>query len=126
MKILLLRITLFLSLFLSFGFNSGEDDEAASKILGSWEYVAINQGFNFKKGIVVFSFEDGKLKGNVAIGDQVIPMRKLIFEDNKIRAYIFVNGVQVDLYLKFHLDYSFEGTVSNPSGFFKVKGCKQD
>lgn len=126
MKILLLRITFFLGLFFSLGFIPGEGDEEPSEIIGSWEYVALNQGFNFQKGIVVFTFEGGQLKGNVKIGDQVIPMRKLIFEDDKVRAYIFVNGVQVDLYLKFLMDYSFEGVVSNPSGYLKVKGCKKD
>ena len=126
MKKFLLRITFFLYIFLSLGFIPGEGDDETAEILGSWEYIALNQGFNFQKGIVVFTYEGDELKGNVYIGDQMIPMRKLIFEDHKVRAYIFVNGVQVDLYLKFHLDYSFEGTVSNPSGYMKVKGYKKD
>lgn len=126
MKILLLRIIFFLYLFLSLSFKPIYGNEEPSEILGSWEYTALNQGFNFQKGIVVFTMEEGQLKGNVTIAGQVIPMRKLIFEDGRIRAYIFVNGVQVDLYLKFLMDYSFEGVVSNPSGYLKVSGCKKD
>ena len=126
MKILLLRITFFLYLFLSLAFKPIDGSEEPSEILGSWEYTALNQGFSFQKGVVVFTMEEGQLKGNVTIGDKVIPMRKLIFEDGRVRAYIFVNGIQVDLYLKFPMDYSFEGTVSNASGYFKVMGCKKD
>ena len=126
MKIFLLRITFFLCLFLSLGFRPDEGDKESSEILGSWEYSTVNQGFNIQKGIVVFTVEGGELKGKVTIGDQIIPMRKLIFEDTRVRAYIFINGVQVDLYLKFLMDYSFEGTVSNPSGYVRVVGCKKD
>lgn len=126
MKIFLLKITFILCLVISLGFKPTEVNDGHAVILGSWEYSTLDQGFNFQKGIVVFSIEDGQLQGNVTLGGKVIPMRKLIFEEDRVRAYIFVNGIQVDLYLKFHLDHSFEGTVSNPSGYIKVMGCKQD
>jgi hypothetical protein len=111
---------------MSLGFRPALVNDSHAVILGSWEYSTLNQGFNFQKGVVVFSIEEGQLKGNVTIGEEVIPMRNLIFEKDRVRAYIFVKGVQVDLYLKFDMDYSFEGTVSNPSGYIKVMGCKKD
>lgn len=126
MKIFLLKITLLLCLFSTLGFRPAVVNDNHAVILGSWEYSVLNQGFHFQEGVVVFSLEEGQLKGNVTIGEKVIPMRNLIFEKDRVRAYIFVKGVQVDLYLKFDQDYSFEGTVSNPSGYIKVMGCKKD
>ena len=106
-------------------FTKSETNDEPSKILGVWEYTAQNEGSYFQKGTLVFSAEGNHLKGLVSIGDEMIPMRKLIFKDDKVRAYIFVKGIQVDLYLKFLVDYSFDGTVSNPSGYIKVTGCKK-
>ena len=107
-------------------FTKSETNDEPSKILGVWEYSAQNEGAYLQKGTVVFSAEGNQLKGFVSIGDEMIPMRKLIFKDDKVRAYIFVKEIQVDLYLKFSIDYSFDGTVSNPSGYIKVKGCKKN
>jgi hypothetical protein len=126
MKILLLKITFFLSFFILISFTKSESNDEPSKILGVWEYTAQKKGSYFQKGTVVFSAEGDYLKGLVSIGDKMIPMRKLIFKDDKVRAYIFVNGIQVDLYLKFLIDYSFDGIVSNPSGYMKVTGCKKE
>ncbi len=126
MKILLLKITFFLSFFILMSFTKSETNDEPSKILGVWEYTAQKKGYYLQKGTVVFSAEGDYLKGHVSIGDEMIPMRKLIFKDDKVRAYIFVKGIQVDLYLKFLVDYSFDGTVSNPSGYMKVTGCKKE
>lgn len=125
MKILLLKITFFLSFFILMSFTKSESNDEPSKILGVWEYTAQKKGSYFQKGTVIFSAKGDYLKGFVSLGDEMIPMRKLIFKDDKVRAYIFVNGIQVDLYLKFLVDYSFDGTVSNFSGYMKVTGCKK-
>jgi len=125
MKITLLKITFFLCFFILMSFTNRETNDEPSKILGVWEYTAEKKGSYLQKGTVVFSAEGDYLKGFVNLGDEMIPMRKLIFRDDKVRAYIFVKGIQVDLYLKFLVDHSFDGTVSNPSGYIKVKGCKK-
>jgi len=106
-------------------FTKSKTNDEPSRILGVWEYSAQKEGSYLQKGTVVFSVEGDYLRGFVSFGDEMIPMRKLIFKDDKVRAYIFVNGIQVDLYLKFLVDYSFDGTVSNPSGYMKVTGCKK-
>lgn len=125
MNKLLLRTTLVLSFFLFMSFTSRVTIGEHSKILGAWEYMAKDKGYSAQKGMVIFSLEDDKLIGNVLLADQIIPMRNLVFENDRVRAYIFVAGVQVDLYLKFKMD-SFEGTVSNPSGYMKVAGFKKE
>lgn len=106
-------------------FTKRETNDEPSKILGVWEYTAQKKGAYLQKGTVVFSAEGDYLKGFVHLGDEMIPMRKLIFKDDRVRAYIFVKGIQVDLYLKFLVDHSFDGTVSNPSGYIKVTGYKK-
>jgi hypothetical protein len=58
------------------------------------------------------------------LGEEIIPMRNLIFEDHKVRAYIMVQGAQVNLFLRFEAD-SFEGTVSNHVAFTKVAGFRK-
>ena len=121
---LLLRSTLILSFFLFMSFTLRVANEEHSMILGSWEYMA-QEGYSSQSGIVTFTKKDNLLVGNVIIGDQVIPMRNLVCENNRVRAYIFIAGMQVDLYLKFKLDYSFEGAVSNATGYMKVDGCKK-
>jgi len=125
MKILLLKINFILCFFLLMSFTKSETNDEPSKILGVWEYSAQKGESYLQKGTVVFSAEGNHLKGLVILQDEMIPMRKLVFKDDKVRAYIFVKGIQVDLYLKFRIDNSFDGTVSNPSGYIKVTGCKK-
>ena len=124
MNKLLLRTTLVLSLFLFTSFTYGVSKDEHFSILGAWEYMPKDKGYSAQKGIVIFSLQENQLVGNVIIGDQIIPMRNLVFENDKVRAYIFIAGIQVDLYLKFKMD-SFEGTVSNPTGYIKVAGSKK-
>ena len=121
---LLLRSTLILCIFLFMSFTPRVTNEEHSMILGSWEYMA-QEGYGAQSGTVTFTMKDNLLLGNVIIGDQNIPMRNLVFENGRVRAYIFIAGMQVDLYLKFKPDYSFEGTVSNSTGYMKVEGCKK-
>lgn len=126
MKILLLKINFILCFFLLMSFTKSETNDEPSKILGIWEYSAQKGESYLQKGTVVFSTEGNHLKGLVILQDEMIPMRNLIFKDDKVRAYIFVKGIQVDLYLKFLANYSFDGTVSNPSGYIKVTGYKKE
>ena len=114
----------FLCIFLFMSFTPTVANEEQSMILGSWEYMA-QEGYGAQSGTVTFTVKDNVLVGNVNIGGQIIPMRNLVFENGRVRAYIFIVGIQVDLYLKFKPDYSFEGTVSNSTGYMKVEGCKK-
>ncbi len=50
-------------------------------------------------------------------------MRNLIYEDDKVRAYIMVEGQQIDIFLRFQMD-SFKGTVSHPQGYIRISGIK--
>ena len=110
-----------LLLFLTVSFTDINHDEGATKLLGSWNYVAPEIGLKFQKGAIEFSLEDGVFKGNVIFDDRIIPMENLIYEENKVRAYILFEGEQVDIFLKFQLD-SFKGTVSHPKGYLRISG----
>ena len=121
-KLLLLSIPVLLVFLLS-SFNTKNNDEIPSKILGSWDYIAPTMGFKYHKGELKFNYEDEVLIGVVILEDRIIPMRKLIYNDNKVRAYVMFEGQQIDIFLKFDMD-SFKGTVSHPQGYIRISGNK--
>ena len=123
MKKLLLLSTPILLVFLLSGFSTKKNDEIPSKILGSWEYVAPTMGFKYHKGALKFNYEHEVLTGVVILEDRIIPMRKLIYGDNKVRAYVMFEGQQIDIFLRFDKD-SFKGTVSHPQGYIRISGNK--
>ena len=110
-----------LLLFLTLSFTDVKHDEGPTRLLGSWNYVAPEIGLKFQKGAIEFSFEEDVLTGNVIFDDRIIPMKNLIYEENKVRAHLIFEGEQVDIFLRFQLD-SFKGTVSHPKGFMKISG----
>jgi hypothetical protein len=112
-----------LLLFLTFGFSEVKHNEVPSSLLGSWEYNAPSIGLKYQKGVIEFRYEDGVLTGNVIFWNRVVPMKDLIYEDNKIRGHMVLDGLKIDLYFKFQSD-SFQGTVSNPQGYIRISGNK--
>lgn len=109
--------------FLTLSFTDIEIHEGPSGLLGSWEYVAPTIGWQYQKGALEFRFEEEVLKGNVVFKDVVIPMKNLIYEENKLRAHIIFEGSQIDIFLRFQED-SFKGTVSNSQGYMRISGSK--
>ena len=105
------------------GFNGIKNDEVPSKLLGSWEYLAPTMGLKYHKGALKFSYEQEVLTGVVILEDRIIPMRKLIYKDDKVRAYVMFEGQQIDIFLKFDMD-TFKGTVSHPQGYLRISGNK--
>lgn len=123
MKKLLLLSTPVLLVFLLSGFNSIKNDDIPSELLGSWEYIAPTMGLKYHKGALKFNYENEVLTGVVVLEDRIIPMRKLIYNDNKVRAYVMFEGQQIDIFLRFNMD-SFNGTVSHPQGYIRISGSK--
>jgi hypothetical protein len=124
MKMVFPRITLLFLFFLLTGFEGKVSDDELSKILGSWEFSAPRAGNRYHKGELLFTNQNDGLKGEVRFGDQLILMRNLVYENDKVRAYIMLSGAQIDLYIKFQKD-SFACTVSNPRGYIRVLGVKK-
>ena len=125
MKMVFPRITLLLIFFLITGFEGKVTHDEPAKIIGSWEFSAPRAGDRYLKGELLFTNQKDGLKGEVRFGDQLILMRNLIYENDKVRAYIMLAGAQIDLYIRFQTD-SFEGTVSNPRGYIRVSGIKKE
>lgn len=112
-----------LLLFLTLSFTDVEHDEDSTKLLGSWEYLAPNIGMTFQKGAIEFRYEQEVLIGNVIFDDRIIPMENLVREKNIVRSHIFIEGEQIDIFLKFESD-SFKGTVSHPKGYLRISGSR--
>ena len=123
MRRFLLLSTPILLVFLIAGFSNIKNNDVPSKLLGSWEYIAPIMGFKYHKGALNFTYEQDVLSGAVILEDKIIPMRKLIYEDDKVRAYIMFEGQQVDIFLRFDVN-SFKGTVSHPQGYIRISGNK--
>jgi hypothetical protein len=120
-RILLLSTPILLVILFSFGNIKG--GEAPPELLGSWEYLAPNIGVKYQNGSITFSYADNELKGEVVMGSEVIPMKDLIYEDEKVRAHILIHGEKLDIFLRFETD-SFKGTVSHPQGYLRISGSK--
>jgi len=112
-----------LLLLLTFGFTEVKHNEVPSSLLGSWEYNAPSIGLKYQKGFIEISYDEDVLKGNVIFWNRVIPMENLIYEDNKLRAHVMLEGEKIDLFLKFQTD-TFQGTVSHPQGYIRISGNK--
>ena len=121
-KFLLLSTPILLVFFLS-GFHNIKKEDVPSKLLGSWEYIAPAMDFIYQKGTLKFNYEKEVLTGNVILKDRIIPMRNLIYENDKVRAYVMFEGHQIDIFLRFQMD-SFQGTVSHPQGYIRISGSK--
>lgn len=123
MRKTLLLSTPILLVFLISGFNNIKNDDVPSELLGSWEYIAPTMGFIYQKGGLKFNYEKEVLTGTVILQDRIIPMRNLIYEEDKVRAYIMFEGQQIDIFLRFQMN-SFKGTVSHPQGYIRISGSK--
>jgi len=123
MRKILLLSTPILLVFLMVGFTNIKNNDVPSELLGSWEYIAPTMGFIYQKGALKFNYEKEVLTGTVILQDRIIPMRKLIYEEDKVRAYIMFEGQQIDIFLRFQMD-SFKGTVSHPQGYIRISGNK--
>jgi len=121
-KFLLLSTPILLVFFIS-GFSNIKNDDVPSKLLGSWEYIAPTMGFKYHKGALEFNYDQEVLTGVVILDERIIPLRNLIYEDDKVRAYMMVEGQQIDIFLRFQKD-SFQGTVSHPQGYIRISGNK--
>ncbi|MCA0932241.1 hypothetical protein LCM02_07250 [Lutimonas saemankumensis] len=125
-KILLLSTPVLLVIL--FGFKSAHTrsiigEEVPPELLGSWEYLAPNIGLKYQRGAINFSYANNELKGVVLMNSEEIPMKGLIYEDNKVRAHILIHGEKLDIFLRFETD-SFKGTVSHPQGYLRISGSK--
>ena len=113
----------FLLLFSTLSFTQVGYHEDPSVLLGTWEYEAPSIGLKYQKGALEFSYKDDVLNGNVIFWNRVIAMKDLIYEDNKVRAHIVMEGEKIDIFLRFQSD-SFQGTVSHPNGYMRISGNK--
>lgn len=113
----------FLLLFLAFSFTEVGHNDDPAVLLGTWEYEAPSIGLKYQKGALEFIYKDDVLNGNVIFWNRVLPMRDLIYEDDKVRAHIVLEGEKIDIFLRFQSD-SFQGTVSHPQGYIRISGNK--
>lgn len=125
MKNLAVKSLLILSVMVMTGFTSEESSFlGVKKILGEWDYNVPEASYEYQNGVLVLSKIDGELSGEVQIGGQGIPLEKIVYMKNNLKAAIYVQGEVVKLDLNFKKK-TFEGTVSYSQGTMNMKGTKK-
>jgi len=125
MKTISFTGTVILMLVLVSSFTAINDSRVNKKILGEWEYSVPQAGYEYQKGVIVFSKEGKELKGAVVIGNQSIPMESVVNKKNNVKAKINVQGEGVSLDLNFEKN-TFKGTVTYSEGSMEISGNKKD
>lgn len=106
-------------------FTAIDDFKVNKKILGEWEYNVPQAGYEYQKGVIMFSAEGKELKGEVLIGNQSMPMESVVNKKNNVKAKIYVEGEGVSLDLNFE-ETTFKGTVSYSEGTLEIIGSKKE
>jgi hypothetical protein len=117
--------TIVLMLVVVSSFTAIDDFKVNKKILGEWEYNVPQAGYEYQKGVFVFSKEGKELKGEVLIGNQSMPMESVVNQKNNVKAKINVQGEGVSLDLNFE-ETTFKGTVTYSEGTMEISGSKKE
>ena len=78
MKNLAVLSTLVLTFVLMSGFNSVEDAIKNKKLIGTWNYEAIDAPPQYQKGKIIFTEENDTLMGYFMIGDYKIDIKNIV------------------------------------------------
>lgn len=125
MKSTVLKLTIFLMVLVVSGFTLTETFKVNKKILGEWEYSAPHAPYEYQKGVLVFSKDGKKMKGEMIVGGYTMLMEDLVIEEDNVKAHISVEGEYVTFDLNFS-ELTFSGTASYSQGALEISGNKKE
>lgn len=117
-------MTAVLLLFLTTGFNPGDDSVGLKKFIGVWAYNAPSAPQGFQKGLIDLSQESKTLKGTVKIGSYSFNLKEIQTEKNTLTGVVIIEGERVMLDLNFEKS-SFEGIAKSSQGNIPITGTRK-
>ncbi|MEN8124943.1 MAG: hypothetical protein ABFR32_07395 [Bacteroidota bacterium] len=123
MKNLVLLSTLILTFVLLSGFNSIDSSKKYKKLIGTWNYEALDAPYQYQKGKFVFTNEDNKLVGYVMINEYKTELEDIVVIKKNVTFKVNVEGEMVT----FNMNYkkkSMEGTATYSGGSLGITGIK--
>ncbi len=123
MKNLLVLSTLVLTIVLMSGFNSVEGAIKNKKLIGTWNYEAIDAPYQYQKGKIIFVEKNDTLVGYFMIGDYKIDIENIVVAKKNVTFTLELEGETVT----FNMNYkktTMEGTASYYGGSNEIKATK--
>ncbi len=123
MKNLIVLSTLVLTFVLMSGFSGIESTKKNKKLIGTWDYEALDAPYQYQKGKIIFTEENDRLIGYVMINDYKIDLEDILVVKKNVTFKIDVEGETVT----FNLNYkkkAMEGTATYSGGSLEITGTK--
>ena len=111
-------LLMFLFVF-SISVSSNATEKKFKKIVGVWEFSALNAPAPYGGGIMTFKEVDKKLVGEFTIQGNPLAIPQVKFEDNTLTLGFEVENTPITLVLKLS-NGVLEGTTNTPDGQVKV------
>ncbi len=123
MKNLVLLSSLILMFVLVSGFSNIESYKKHKKLIGTWNYEALDAPYQYQKGEIVFANEDKKLVGYIMINDYKIDLEDIVAIKKNVTFKVNVEGEMVT----FNINYkkkTMAGTATYSGGSIDITGTK--
>ncbi|MCC5932263.1 MAG: hypothetical protein JJU28_23660 [Cyclobacteriaceae bacterium] len=121
-KAFIYSISAFIFAFLAVNISLFASDYKA--LLGSWSYEAPQTPYpEYSKGQLILSEKEGKLHGQMKIGENARDLLNVKFENNVLSFGTYLEGEYISIKLNVK-DTSFIGSASYTDGSVELKGKK--
>ena len=110
-------------LFLT-SYSLPDDIIKTKNLIGTWEYSVPDAPHQYQKGDIIFVKKEGKLEGNLGIGNYKTPLRDLNSKKDRVTCEAYISGENISFDLTFKKN-SFTGTASYSEGTLDITGHKK-
>lgn len=94
-------------------------------VLGTWSYEALQAPYpEYTKGQLILSEKEGKLHGQMKIGENARDLLNVAYENNVISFGTYLEGEYISIKVTVK-DDTFSGTASYSEGSVQLKGKKE-
>lgn len=92
---------------------------------GTWKYDAKQAPYEYSKGDMIISEEDGKLSGTIKVNYQTITMRDVKLDNSTLTFGVYIEGEYVKITMELDGD-RFKGTASYSEGSIPLEGVRAE
>lgn len=95
--------------------------DAAADPVGTWKYTASEAPYEYSKGDMIITRDEGDLKGTLKVNYQTIGMRDVKMENNSVQFGVYIEGEYIRVSLDLDGD-KFSGKASYSEGSVQLVG----